>query len=604
VNILAERLVALVAGVAFAPPLLVAQPAAAFAPVLSFAQPAAAPSPHPAEAVLLNGVVITVDAQDSIAQALAISGGKVVEVGPDASVKRYIGEGTRVIDLRGRTVTPGLIDSHFHMDGSSALEIDAGYPAVRSIADVVERVRERVKQKKPGEWVLGRSWDEGKLAERRYILASDLDPVSPENPVFISHTTGHYAVVNSLAMRLAGISRQSPEPPAGTIDRDSSGNPTGVLKEHATALVTKLIPPYSEQQQRDGFRAVLRELNAQGMTAIKDPGISQQKWNIYGEMLQAGELTARVFALWANKGTVEDAKALIERVGATSRPYEARFNDGRLIAGGVKLFLDGSGGARTAWMHEEWNRNLTGKDSGNFGYPLIQPDVYRTIVRLFHDAGMHVATHAIGDRAIDLVVDTYADVLRKHPVRGMRHAIIHANIPSDHAIDVMASLQRLYDSGYPESQAEFMWWIGDVYAGNFGEKRNLRLKPFKSYLDKGVHWAGGSDYDVTPLPAKDGLWASIARETLLGTYGAHPFGTAQSVDVHSALRSYTNWAAHQLFLDNRVGSLERGKEADLAVWDRNLYSVPTAQIKDMKCELTMLAGRIVYQAPGSALTSH
>jgi predicted amidohydrolase YtcJ len=159
-----------------------------------------------------------------------------------------------------------------------------------------------------------------------------------------------------------------------------------------------------------------------------------------------------------------------------------------------------------------------------------------------------VGVHAIGDRAIDWVVDSYADALAANPATGRRHSIIHANIPTVHALDVMAELQRRYDAGYPEASAPFMWWIGDTYAGNFGRDRAGRLMPFQTYLRRGIRWAGASDYFVTPLPARYGLWASVARETLLGTYGKTPWGTAESIGVRDALRSYTIWAARQLFL--------------------------------------------------------
>jgi len=207
-----------------------------------------------------------------------------------------------------------------------------------------------------------------------------------------------------------------------------------------------------------------------------------------------------------------------------------------------------------------------------------------------------VSTHAIGDHAIDWVVDTYAAVLAAKPTRGLRHGIIHGNLPTDHAIETMARLEREYDAGYPEAQAPFLWWIGDNYAGNLGPERAGRLKPFRTYLDRGIKWAGGSDYSVTPFPARYGLWASIARQTLNGTYGGTPFGTKESIDIRTALRSYTIWAAHQMFLDDRVGSIEAGKDADIAVWDRDMYTIPTDQLKDLRCELTLLAGRVVYRA--------
>jgi predicted amidohydrolase YtcJ len=235
------------------------------------------------------------------------------------------------------------------------------------------------------------------------------------------------------------------------------------------------------------------------------------------------------------------------------------------------------------------------------GYPATDPQIYRQMVRLFHQAGVHVGTHAIGDRAIDWVVDTYAEVLKEKPTRGLRHSIIHCNLPTDHAIQVMASLQKQYDAGYPEAQAPFMWWIGDNYAGNLGPERSLHLEPMKTWLAKGVRWTGGSDYDVTPFAARYGIWASLERETLKGVYGAHPFGTAEAIDVHTALRSYTAWAARQLFLEDKIGTIEPGKQADIAVWDHDLYSMPAADIKNLKCELTLFNGRVVYQDAASPL---
>jgi predicted amidohydrolase YtcJ len=270
--------------------------------------------------------------------------------------------------------------------------------------------------------------------------------------------------------------------------------------------------------------------------------------------------------------------------------------DGRLLSGGIKLFLDGSGGARTAWMYRDWNKNSTGTDVGNKGFPTTDPEVYRAQVKLFHEAGVHVGTHAIGDHAVDWAVDTYAQVLAEKPTRGLRHSIIHCNTPTDHAIDTMARLQKDYDAGYPEAQATFMLWIGDNYAGNLGPQRAQRLMPFSTYLSKGIMWGGGSDYPVTPFPALLGLWASMERRTLKGIYGDQPFGTAEAVDVHTALRSYTIWAAHQLFLEKTVGSVEPGKDADIAVWDRNPYAIPASELKNLKCELTLVRGRAVYQA--------
>jgi predicted amidohydrolase YtcJ len=203
---------------------------------------------------------------------------------------------------------------------------------------------------------------------------------------------------------------------------------------------------------------------------------------------------------------------------------------------------------------------------------------------------------------MDWVVDTYALVEREQPHPGLRHSIIHANLPTPHALDLMAELQKKYDAGYPEMQPEFLWWIGDIYAASYGPERGQHLEPLRTLYSRHILWSGGSDYFVTPLAARYGLWSSIARQTAKGTFGAHPFGTAEAVDIHTALRSYTAWAARQIFLEKKIGTLEVGKRADLAVWDRDLYSIPVEQIKDLRCLLTLIDGEVVYTAPGSDIT--
>jgi predicted amidohydrolase YtcJ len=550
----------------------------------------------PPDLSLVNGTIITVDAGDRIAEAVAIRGDRIMAVGDTTFIDSVAGPNTRRIDLDGRTVTPGLLDAHAHFSPSqfNRLDIlDLGYPRVKSIKDVQAAIAELAQQAPSGEWIQGRSWDEGKFTERRLITARDLDEFASDHPVWISHTTGHYGTANSAALRLAKIQNETPNPPGGTIDRDPSGHPTGVLKETAQDLVAALIPPLTQAQIERGIREMARAFNAEGMTGVKDPEISDKTWEAYRGVLANDDLTVRVFTLWYGGKSTDEARELIAKRAAMSRPYEANGDD-HLIAGGVKLYADGSGGARTAWMYDDWNLEFTGKDEDNRGYPNIHPDTLCKMIGMYHDAGLHIGTHAIGDRAIDLVVDSYAEALRTTPRHGLRHAIIHANVPTDHALDVIAALQREYDAGYPEPSATFTWWIGDTYAGNFGS-RSRRLNPFATFQHRGILWANGSDYSVTPFPARYGIWAAVARQPALSIHGGDPFGRDEAVDVRTALRAATIWAARQMFLETKIGSIEVGKYADLAVWDRNLYQVPTSDLKEMRCELTVFAGKIVFQ---------
>lgn len=549
-----------------------------------------------ADLILINGKIITVDAKDSIAQAVAISDGKILAVGSNDEIQKRADKNTKVIDLQGRTATPGLIDTHCHFDGARLL-YTLDLSNVKNIPEAMELVSKRVSQLQPGAWLVGEGWDEGKLSESRYITTADLDPVSAENPVWLWHTTGHYGVANTKALQMAKITKETKNPTAGIIERNANGEPTGVLKEDpAMELVTKLIPPLTHDQQRAGLLKMMEAFNQEGMTAAKDPGIMPERFELYHEILNAHQFNVRINALFLAGTTMDSAKAAMVALQKFPRPPQS-FDNGMLMAGGVKIFMDGSGGARTAWVYEPWHLKSTEIDKGNTGYPAFDPSLYQQMVKMFHDAGIHIGTHAVGDRAIDWVVDTYDKVLQQKPTKGLRHAIIHDNIPTDHAIAIMAKLQKNFDAGYPETQAPFMWWIGDLYGGTFGPQRCLRLMPFKTYIQKGIQWGGGSDYSVTPFPARYGLWSSIERKTLNGTYGSQPFGTEQSVDIHVALKSYTIWAAHQMFLENQIGSLEVGKDADIAVWDRDLYTIPADDLKNLKCELTLLRGREVYRNP-------
>jgi predicted amidohydrolase YtcJ len=553
--------------------------------------------------ILINGKILTVDAKDSVTEAVAIANGKILSVGSTVEIRKRAGSSTRILDLHGLTATPGLIDAHGHFAQGGVDEVfHVVLSDAQNMNEVLSKIRERVSTLRPGEWLVGSGWDEGKLTERRYILASDLDSITPNNPVWLMHTTGHYGVANSYALKLAHITSSTPDPPAGTIDRDGEGRPTGVLKEAAKDLMVKLIPPATQDQWQRGILHSIEGLHREGMTAVKDAAITQTTWDAYGELERENKLTERVVVLWDAGHTLESAQQALAQISALPK-LPGSLGDGLLISGGAKIFMDGSGGARTAWMYRPWNKNSTEIDGENVGYPATDPEIYRQQVRLFHQAGIHVGTHAIGDRAIDWVVDTYAEVLKEKPTRGLRHSVIHCNIPTDHAMNVMAALQKQYDAGYPEAQPAFLWWIGDTYAGNYGPERSQRLEPFKTWIEKGIQWAGGSDYFVTPYPARFGIWASLERETLKGVYGAHPFGTKETIDVHTALRSYTAWAARQLFLEDKIGTIEPGKEADLAVWDHDLYTMSAADIKNLKCKLTIFAGRIVYQDAATPITS-
>ena len=556
-----------------------------------------------ADVVLINGKILTLDDADTIAQAIAIKDGKIIGVGSNDAIKKFVGRKTQVIDLKGLTATPGLIDSHNHFPGADLLyTLDLTYPNVKSIAEIIELVGKKIQTLNPGEWVLGRGWDEEKLEEKRYIYASDLDPVSPNNPVWLMHSSLHFGVANSYALKLANITRDTLDPQGGVIDRSSDGTPTGLLREKAMDLVRRLIPQFTEEQEINGLKHMCKQLNQEGVTAVIDPGIGFLeavenagviKWNRYKRLLEEGDLSVRVFVLWLSGQNEKEAQELINRLQLLTSTNEANLAD-MLISGGVKMFLDGVPG--TAWVYEEWNRNFYEKDAGNYGSPVIDPEVFRRLVKMYHSAGIHIEVHAVGDRAIDWVLESFIEALREKPAKGLRHGIIHADIPTERAVEWMAELQRSFDAGYVYAQPILMWWLGDYCASSYGPERSQKYCPLRTYLEKGVIWGAGSDYPVNPLPPKIGIWAAVTRQTLLGKYGKNVFGDIQSIDVRSALRSYTIWNAYLMFMEKKLGSIEVGKYADIAVWDRDIYTIPIEEIKSLKCLMTMLNGRIVYKA--------
>ena len=398
-----------------------------------------------------------------------------------------------------------MIDTHSHYAEAGAEDLyfiklnDA-----TSVADIVARVKERVAVAKPGEWVRGRGWDEGELAERRYIYAADLDAVSPNNPVLLTNTSVHYATVNSYALKLAGIDDGTRNPANGTIDRDAAGHPIGILKEGALAPIRALIPPFTAEQIKQGILKEIDDLHREGVTAFKGTAGLAQRSALHA-LNDAGLLDERVCMLWRAGESVDSARQTLAAIQAAS-PTPREYQHGRLAVCGAKSSWTAP--PRPHRMGLPALAQKLHRSTKETGYPNMDPEVYRQMVRLFHQAGVSVGTHAIGDRAIDWVVDTYALVLKEKPTPGLRHTIIHAYLPTPHAVTTMAALQKQYDAGYPEFQPGFLWFIGKTISASLGPDRVLRTMPLKTYLDNGVRWGGGSDYYVTPYAARYGLWAS------------------------------------------------------------------------------------------------
>jgi predicted amidohydrolase YtcJ len=553
-----------------------------------------------ADTILVNGKIITVDRHDSVAQAVAIRGGKIIAVGRNWCMAPYLRKGTEIINLHGRTATPGMIDSHVHFQGSGALYwLDLSVLSVDSLADVAAKVEAQAAAVGPGEWVLGRNWAAAHLAEHRPIYATDIDAASPDNPVFLLEASYHQATVNSYVLDMLDITASTPDPPGGIIDRYPDGTPTGLLKESAAWMVYAYLPEFSAAQEKEGLEYLTKEASRRGLTSILYPGIGDVMWQTFKDVYAEGNLTVRSAMLWSGGETVEDAQALVEKIKPFTHPSHK--NDDMLWSQGVKMFMDGVQDASTHWSWQEHWINFTEVNPGWYGLPVIDPDLYRQLVKVYHDAGLQVQTHSIGDRAIDWVLGSYKAAEKDKPIYGLRHGIIHCDLPTDWALKTMRKMQKRYDAGYVYTNPDFMWWT-EIIAAAMGPEMSLREMPYKTYEKLGIHYGFGTDWPVDPLDPKYSIWSAMTRDTLVGLFGEHPFGLDECINVHQALRAATRSNAYLLYMEDKIGSIEVGKYADIAVWDKNWYKATTDEIFNINCEMTILGGETVYMAEDTPIT--
>lgn len=533
-----------------------------------------------AETVLRDGKIITVNENDTIAEALAIKYGRIAYVGTNEGVEPFIAEHTNVIELKGRCVTPGLITTHEHFlrYGLNALYgIDLWYPKVKSIEDIVKAVEEKVADTPKGEWIFGWGWDENLLKEKRYPNRWDLDAVSPDNPVYLGRVYQKIAV-NSLALKLAGITKNTQDPEYGKIYKDESGEPTGVFLTILPSAnpFEQMMPKITTERKEAAIVKACHDCNSEGMTTVIDAVVGAAEPDdlvAYENVRMRDELTARVYALYGFVRTVQQAKETIQHI--------ATYGDDMFKVGGVKLSLDGGVVPKTGFFYEPY----VGEPE-NYGRTKWNKEDLMEAVQLLHNAGFQTCTHTIGDRAIDWVLDAIENAMNANPRPDPRHQIIHIYYPTQEAIDRVKRLGIMANV-----QSTFIHFEGDTYLRYLGEKRGERVKPLKTFISKGIPVGNSQDYPSGPMPARIGLWAAVARETFEGKI----ICPSERLTVQEALRTYTIWAAKHVFMEDKIGSLETGKYADLVVWNEDLYTIPTDRLKDLKVEMTMLNGEIVYK---------
>jgi predicted amidohydrolase YtcJ len=537
---------------------------------------------EPADLILTGGNVYTVNDKQPRAQAVALKQGRIVAVGTNAAALKFQGSTTRVIDLAGKTVVPGLTDAHCHLAGVGAREMTLNLEGTTSLEDFLAKVKARVERAKPGEWVTGRGWIETFWKPPVFPTRGDLDRVSPNNPVWLARADGHGAVANSAAIRRAGIMKDTPNPFGGEIMKDSqTGEPNGMFLDNAEQLVARHIPPRTAQ---DHVRAIL--LGAQrsqelGWTGLHVPSVSWREFEMIRKLYTEGKLRLRLEL--AILGPGDDASRLL-----SEGPLVGAF-DGRLTCRAIKVSFDGALGSKGAALLEKYADHDT---AGFLKWKEAE------LLPMFEQAlrqGVQVWTHAIGDRANREILRLYQQAFQAVPpgrrkVAEPRWRVEHAqivqpvDIPRFSALGVLPSMQPSHA-------------IGDLHfaVNRLGVDRLAGAYAWRSFIQAGSIIAGGSDAPVERGEPMIEFYAAVARKDLKG-YSGEGWHPEQALSRDEALRMFTLWPAYAAFQEQSRGTIEPGKRADLTVLSRDIMRIPEAEILATRCEMTIVAGEVVYQA--------
>ena len=537
------------------------------------------------DTIFFNGKIVTVDEKFSIAEAVAIRDGRFVAVGGNDRIRRLAQGSTRSIDLRGRTMLPGLMDGHLHNAGGGP---GVDLSRVRSMDELLAAVSARVKSSKPGELVVSNNdWHEAQLKEKRLPHLRDLDRVAPDNPVVLVRG-GHEFILNSAGMQRWKITRATKSPDGGEIGHDADGSLNGELIDNARRLVT--LPP-APRLTPEAVLAQIRILNASGITSIRIPGSfifgsdPIETWNMLRELKAKNQLSLRVNYLLR----ILDYSS-VERVRETLAKWAIKPDEGDewLRIGGMKTGVDG--GFEGGHMHDAYEEPH-GKGGKFKGIRTVPQDRYTAVVRELNRQGWRVASHAVGDAAVDQVLEAYTAADRDQSIRGKRWSIEHffvarpEQFPRARALDLVISAQN------------HLYLAGPSLVKYWGRTRAQQVTPVRTFLDQGFIVAGGTDSPVIPYSPFWAMYHFISRETISdGVYGAN-----QRVSREEALRMFTINNAKLTFEENIKGSIEPGKLADLVIVSGDFLTVPEKQIENLKALGTMVGGRFVYSDPALAL---
>ncbi len=550
------------------------------------AMPESKPDSKPAAGLIItNAKVWTGDSTQPTAEAVAVIGDRVVAVGSARDIDSWRGPETRTIDARGKLLIPGFNDAHVHfVEGGAQLDSIQLNDAA-SASEFTHRVAERAGNTPKGEWILNGDWDETKWNPPQLPTKELIDPATPDNPVFLDRYDGHMALANSVALRMAGITAQTPDPPGGVIVRDENGNPTGALKDAAKDFVLKLIPTLSHDQRMRQARRALAYAASLGLTSVQemnDPETdSFADLEVYSELLERGELTARIYV----------APAITDWRRQASVGIRHGFGSSYLRIGAVKGFADGSLGSRTAYFFQAYS-----DAANNFGLlnKEMQPLSRMQDWMMQSDAaGLQICTHAIGDRAISTVLDLYGEVVKAHGPSDRRLRIEHAQHMAAKDFDRFAQL-HVIASVQPYQAIDDGRWAEK----RIGHDRASRTYAFRTFLNHGVRLAFGTDWPVVPLNPLLGIYAAVTRATLDGKYPGGWF-PEQKLTVPEAVAAYTMGSAYAEFQDKEKGSITAGRLADMVLLSKDIFSIDPTEIRNVKVLKTIVGGKVVWDANAS-----
>ena len=544
---------------------------------LTFAALPLAAQQAPADLIVTNARIYTVDDSHPVVEAFAVRGGRVAFVGDARGALTLKGPQTRVLDLGGRTVIPGMVDAHGHMSGLGTALAVVDLTGASSYDEIVARVAAKAKTVAPGVWVTGRGWDQNRWADTRFPSHAKLSAAVPENPVLLERVDGHANLANRKAMELAGITAATKDPAGGRIEHLADGAPSGVFVDNAQGLMARAVPRKSHEDQKRELINAISETHRWGLTGVHDAGEPQEVLDIFEELGKSGSLDSRIYAM------ISDDSAAIAR--AVARGPQSAMYGGALWIRSIKLYADGAMGSRGAALLEPYS-----DDPGNTGLLISTQAHLQAVATQALRAGFQVCTHAIGDRGNRVALDAYQAALAAVPVADHRFRIEHAqnlhyaDIPRFAELGVIPSMQ-------PSHQSSDMYWVGT----RLGVSRMVEAYPWRSLLNTGVVIPGGSDFPVEHVNPLISFHAAVSRQDA-NNYPPGGWQPEQRMTREEALKSMTIWPAFAAFQEHDLGSLSAGKYADFVVLDQDIMRAPVETILATRVVSTWVGGKMVYEA--------